>query len=340
MSNLRGMPQEQRLLLRHSPVERRRVMNRIAGKKAGYVRYAPLWKRIVKYKALILMILPAVIFFAVFSYAPMYGVVLAFKDYSISKGIMGSEWVGLYYFNRLFASERFWQVCANTLIISCLKLFFGFFPPIIFALLLNEIRTKWFKKLTQTASYLPYFISWIVLAGIIKEIFSANGVVNQIVTSFGGESQIWLSKKSYFRTILVATDIWKGFGWGSIIYISAMSSIDPQLYEAASLDGAGRFRRMFQITIPCLIPVITINLILSMGGILNAGFDQIFNLTNSSVKSVADIIDTYVYELGIQQRDYSLSTAVGLFKSVIAMFMVLLTNFIAKKINGEDYTLW
>lgn len=300
----------------------------------------PLWKRIVKYKALIIMILPAILFFAVFCYAPMYGVVLAFKDYSISKGIMGSDWVGLYYFERLFSSSRFFDVLKNTLVISLLKLIIGFFPPILFALLLNEIQTKWFKKLTQTASYLPYFISWIVMAGIIKEIFSANGVINQIVTGLGGEAQIWLSKKNYFRTILVSTDIWKGFGWGSIIYISAMSSIDPQLYEAASLDGAGRLKKMLHITLPCLIPVITINLILSMGGVLNAGFDQIFNLTNSSVKSVADIIDTYVYELGIQKRDYSLSTAVGLFKSVIAMVLVVGTNFIAKKINGEEYTLW
>lgn len=299
-----------------------------------------LMKRIKKYKALIIMILPAVLFFAVFCYVPMYGVVLAFKDYSISKGIMGSDWVGLYYFERLFSSSRFWGVLENTLIISVLKLVIGFFPPILFALFLNEIKNKRFKKLTQTASYLPYFISWIVMAGIVREMFSANGMVNQIVTAFGGNPQIWLSKKEYFRAILVGTDVWKGFGWGSIIYISALSGIDPQLYEAASLDGAGRFRKMLSITIPCLVPVITINLILSMGGVLNAGFDQIFNLTNSSVKSVADIIDTYVYELGIQNRDYSLSTAVGLFKSVIALIMVLGTNFAAKKINGEEYTLW
>ena len=226
---------------------------------------------------------------------------------------MGSDWVGLYYFQKLFSSSRFWSVLGNTLVISLLKLILGFFPPIIFALLLNEIKTPWFKKLTQTCSYLPYFISWIILAGIIKEIFSTNGVINQIVIAFG---------------------------WGSIIYISALSGIDPQLYEAAALDGAGRWKKMLYITLPGLIPVITINLILSMAGVLNAGFDQIFNLTNSSVKSVADIIDTYVYELGVQKRDYSLSTAVGLFKSVVALILILLTNFTAKKINGKDYTLW
>ena len=271
-----------------------------------------------------------VLYFIIFCYTPMYGILMAFKDYKISKGVMGSDWVGLYYFQKLFSSSRFWSVLGNTLIISLLKLILGFFPPIIFALLLNEIKTPWFKKLTQTCSYLPYFISWIILAGIIKEIFSTNGV----------EAQVWLSKKQYFRTILVSTDIWKGFGWGSIIYISALSGIDPQLYEAAALDGAGRWKKMHYITLPGLIPVITINLILSMAGVLNAGFDQIFNLTNSSVKSVADIIDTYVYELGVQKRDYSLSTAVGLFKSVVALILILLTNFTAKKINGKDYTLW
>lgn len=297
-------------------------------------------KSLKKYRVLLLMMLPALIYFAVFCYTPMYGVVMAFKDYKISKGIIGSEWVGLYYFEKLFSSARFWRVLGNTLIISFLKLVIGFFPPILFALLLNEIKVPWFKKLTQTCSYLPYFISWIVLAGIIKEVFSTNGVFNQIVTAFGGDAQVWLSKKQYFRAILVGTDIWKGFGWGSIIYISALSGIDPQLYEAASLDGAGRWKKMLYITLPGLIPVITINLILSMSGVLNAGFDQIFNLTNSSVKSVADIIDTYVYELGIQKRDYSLSTAVGLFKSVVALILIVGTNFTAKKINGEDYTLW
>lgn len=310
---------------------------RVKEKDLGKV---PLLKRVVKYRALLIMMVPALIFFVVFCYIPMYGVVLAFKDYSISQGIMGSDWVGLYYFERLFSSSRFWEVLRNTLWISLLKLVIGFFPPIMFALLINEVRVSWFKKLTQTASYLPYFISWIVMAGIIREIFSAHGVINQIITSFGGDAQIWLSKKDYFRFILVSTDIWKSFGWASIIYISAMSSINAQLYEAASIDGAGRFRKMLSITLPSLIPVITINLILSMGGILNAGFDQIFNLMNSSVKSVADIIDTYVYELGIQKRDYSLSTAVGLFKSIIAMIMVLGTNYVAQKINGEEFTLW
>ena len=299
-----------------------------------------LKRRIRKYWPLMVMMLPAILFFIVFCYQPMYGALLAFKDCKISEGILGSEWVGLEHFQRLFSSSTFWNVMRNTLCISALKLVFGFFPPIIFALLLKEVKFPWLRRVTQTCSYLPYFISWIIMAGILKEILSQNGVLNQIVGLFGGESQIWLSQPQYFWTILVVSEVWKSFGWNSIIYFSALSGIDEQLYEAASLDGATRLQKALRITLPLLIPVITINLILSMANILNAGFDQIFNLQNDSVSSVANIIDTYVYELGIQSRDYSLSTAVGLFKSVIAMILMVVTNFVAKKINGEDYTLW
>lgn len=299
-----------------------------------------LKKRIRKYWPLMIMMLPAILFFAIFCYQPMYGAILAFKDYKISQGIMGSDWIGFDHFMKLFSSRNFWQVMKNTLGISALKLIFGFFPPILFALLLKEIKIPLLRKITQTCSYLPYFISWIVMAGIMKEFLSQNGVLNQIVTLFGGEPQIWLSEPQYFWTILIVSEIWKGFGWGSIIYFSALSGIDQQLYEAAALDGASRLQRAVKITLPLLIPVITINLILSMANILNAGFDQIFNLQNDSVMSVARIIDTYVYELGVQSRDYGLSTAVGLFKSVIAFILMVVTNAIAKKINGEDYTLW
>lgn len=308
-------------------------------KKEVYVKES-LSRRVKRYWPLMIMMIPAVIYFLVFCYGPMYGVVLAFKDYKISRGIMGSDWVGLTYFKKLFSSPTFWSVMKNTVVISFLKLAIGFFPPILFALLLKEVKIPWLKKLTQTCSYLPYFISWIVMAGIIRELLSANGVVNQLVTMFGGKAQIWLSVKEYFRTILISTDVWKSFGWNSIIYFSALSAIDPQLYEAASLDGASRFKKAVYVTLPCLIPVITINLILSMANVMNAGFDQIFNLMNNSVADVGRIIDTYVYELGIQSRDYSLSTAVGLFKSVIALVMMVGTNFVAKRINGEDYTLW
>ncbi len=305
------------------------------------VRAGHLGRRIKRYAPLLLMMLPGMIFFIVFCYVPMYGVVLAFKDLKITQGIMGSPWVGLKYFEKLFETPKFWEVLQNTVFISALKLFFGFFPPIIFALLLNELRLKWFKKLAQTVSYLPYFISWIIMAGIIIDMLSANGIINQIVTFFGGPPKIiFLSKPEYFRTILVATDIWKGFGWGSIIYISSISTIDPTLYEAATVDGAGRFKQAIHVTLPCLIPVITIQLVLSMSGILNAGFDQIFNLINPSVSKVGEILDIYVYNLGIAGRNYSMSTAVGLFKSIVALILILGTNFVAGKLNGDDYTLW
>lgn len=301
---------------------------------------APFNKRIRKYWPLLLMMLPAIVLLIIFCYIPMSGILMAFEDYKIKFGLFGSEFVGLKHFRELFASKQFWQVISNTLYISVLKLVLGFFPPILFALLLKEIRIPWFRKLTQTFSYLPYFISWIIMAGIIREMFSTNGAFNQIIGLFGVQPQVWLSIKETFVPILVGTDIWKNFGWNSIIYFSALSAIDPVLYEAASLDGASRLKMATRITLPCLIPTITIQLILSMSGVMNAGFDQVFNLSNSAVTSVANIIDTYVYTLGIQQLNYSVSTAVGLFKSVIALLLMISTNWIAKKINGEEFTLW
>lgn len=299
-----------------------------------------LWRRIKKYRVLLFMLLPGIVYYIVFHYMPMCGITLAFKDFKIRKGIMASPWVGFDYFEKLFSSAKFWSVVENTLIISLLKLVCGFFPPIILAILLNETPGKRFRSVVQTVSYLPYFISWVVMAGIITDITSLNGPINAIIRAFGGEPVMWMAKKDTFRALLVITDIWKGFGWGSIIYFAALSGIDPQQYEAASLDGAGRLRRIWYITLPNLIPVITIQMILSMSGIMNAGFDQIFNMTNPAVSDVCDVIDTYVYSLGVQDRDYSMSTAVGLFKSVIALVMMLITNFAAKAMNGENYTLW
>lgn len=315
-------------------------MNQLLPAKKAKAAPSQLGKRMGKYWPLLVMMIPGVVLIIIFNYIPMSGILMAFENYKIKDGIFGSEFVGLEKFAELFASAQFWQVIQNTLFISILKLFLGFFPPILFALMLKEIKIPWYRKLTQTFSYLPYFISWIIMAGIIKEMFSTNGVFNQIIGLFGVEPQVWLSIKSTFVPILVGTDIWKNFGWNSIIYFSALSGIDPVLYEAASLDGANRLQLATRITLPCLIPTITIQLILSMSGVMNAGFDQVFNLSNSAVASVANIIDTYVYTLGIVQVNYSMSTAVGLFKSVIALILMVGTNWIAKKINGEEFTLW
>nr|WP_145156419.1 ABC transporter permease subunit [Paenibacillus terrae] len=297
-------------------------------------------KKIKQYRVLLLMIVPAVIYYMIFNYAPMYGVLLAFKDFKITQGILGSPWVGFKHFKMIFEDPYFYTVLRNTLIICVYKLLFGFPVPILFALMLSEITSTKFKRVVQTVSYLPHFISWVVLGGIFFTIFSLDGPVNMIVHLFGGEKALFLADERYFRTILVVTSIFQGFGWGSIIYFAALSNIDPQLHEAAVMDGAGRFQRMFHISIPMLAPVIAIMLILSMSGILDAGFDQIFNMYNVKVYNVADIIDTYVYRKGLVEMDYSYATAVGLFKSVIALILIVTVNTIVKRLGGKEHALW
>ncbi|WP_339323536.1 ABC transporter permease subunit [Paenibacillus sp. FSL W8-0194] len=297
-------------------------------------------KKIKQYRILLLMMVPAVIYYIIFNYAPMYGVLLAFKDFKITQGILGSPWVGFKHFEMIFEDPYFYTVLRNTLMISVYKLLFGFPVPILFALMLSEITSTKFKRVVQTVSYLPHFISWVVLAGIFFTIFSLDGPVNMIVHLLGGEKTLFLADERYFRTILVVTSIFQGFGWGSIIYFAALSNIDPQLHEAAVMDGAGRFQRMFYISIPMLAPVIAIMLILSMSGILDAGFDQIFNMYNVKVYNVADIIDTYVYRKGLVEMDYSYATAVGLFKSVIALILIVAVNTVVKRLGGKEHALW
>jgi len=286
------------------------------------------------------MLMPGMAFFIIFHYTPMYGVTLAFKDFRFIDGILGSPWVGLKYFRKAFADPSFYKVLRNTVFISFYKLLFGFPVPILFALLLSELPGTRFKKVVQTVSYLPHFISWVILAGIFITIFSLDGPINGVRRFLGMKQVVFLAGRSYFRSILVVTDIWQSFGWNSVIYFAAISGIDPELHEAAHLDGASRFQRTVRITLPLLSPVIAILLILRMGSILNAGFDQIFNMYNASVYEVADIIDTYVYRKGLVEMQYSLSTAVGLFKSGIALILIVTTNQIVKLLGGEEYTLW
>jgi len=292
------------------------------------------------YIPLYLLLIPGIIYFIIFCYTPMYGIIIAFKDYKLLEGIIGSPWVGFKQFKEIFSDSYFYTVFRNTLVISLMKLLFGFPVPILFAVLLNEVRLLGFKKLVQTASYLPHFISWIALAGILKSFLSLDGVVNTIIEFLGMERTIFLAQAEYFRAVLVISDIWKSFGWGAIIYFAAIAGIDESLYEAASIDGATRLQRIRHITIPSISYIIVIMLILSMASILDAGFDQIFNLYNSSVMEVSDIIDTYVYRVGIQDLKYSLSTAIGIFKSVVALVLILVTNWLAKKIDKDYNTLW
>lgn len=291
-------------------------------------------------KYLYLLILPGIVWFIIFCYIPMYGVQIAFKDFSMAKGIEVSPWVGFLQFETLFSAPTFPQVLRNTFIISILKLIFSFPAPIILALLLNELRQVKFKKVVQTVLYLPHFISWVVLAGLLSTfLHPTTGFVNEILTKVFGMKPInFLAEKSMFRGVLIITDIYKGMGWGTIVYLAALSSVDVEQYEAAVVDGANKWQQVWHITLPAIRSVMVILFILSLGNILSAGFDQIFNLYNSSVYEVADIIDTYVYRQGIVSTKYSLSSAAGLFKSLVALVLITLTNYAARLLGEEG--LW
>ena len=283
-----------------------------------------------------LLLIPVVAWYLIFCYYPMYGVVLGFKDYLPKDGILGSEWVGFEHFQWLFETDGFTRALKNTIIISLLKLLFCFPAPIILSLFINEVQAKIFKKSIQTAIYLPFFISWVVMAGIIYNILAVNGgIVNNILVALGLERKSFMTDPNWFYPILLIAEIWKGAGWGTVIYIAAISGISPDLYEAASLDGCGRFKKMWYITLPSISPVIIMMFIMQIGNILNAGFDSIFNLYNVSVYSVADILDTYAYTIGIGQGLVEKGTALGLFKAVINFVILLASNAIIKKITGQ-----
>lgn len=304
-------------------------------------RVVKYFKTMVKMRYYYLLFLPVFIYFIVFHYAPMYGVTLAFKDFSISKGILGSPWVGFKHFQKLFAGYDFYQILSNTLRISILKILIGFPVPIILALLLNEIYKKNFKKVVQTISYLPHFISWVILGGLIIEMLSpSRGVVNYILTLFGTKPIYFLTSPEWFVPIVIITHVWQSAGWSSVIYLAAIAGIDAEQYESAYIDGATRYQRVKYITVPSIMPTIAILFILGLGNILNAGFDQIFNLYNPSIYSVADIFDTYVYRTGLANMQYSFTTAIGLFKNGIGMILILGANYLVKRFGNKDYGVW
>jgi putative aldouronate transport system permease protein len=294
---------------------------------------------LVRHRYLLLLLLPGIAYFIIFRYIPMYGIVLAFKDFDVNKGILFSPFVGLKYFRRFFEMSAIGHVFWNTIRISALRMLVGFPAPIILALLLNELKGMAFKRTVQTISYLPYFLSWIVVAGLITEILSpSRGVVGFIGNLFNVRVGVLLTSKVAFVPILLISDVWKGVGWGTVIYLATISTINPELYEAAIMDGARRFRQAINITLPGLIAVITILAVLTVGNILNGGFDQIFNLYNPAVYEVADILDTYIYRVGLAGFEYSFATAVGLSRNLIAFALVLGTNLIVRKFS--DYALW
>lgn len=279
-----------------------------------------------RYRYVYLLILPAIVFFIIYHYIPIYGITIAFKRYNAVKGILGSPWAGLTHFTRMFSTPEFFRVFRNTLVISLGKLIFAFPAPIIFALVINEIRHIRTKRVVQTISYLPHFMSWVVAAGIFREFLGLRGPLNAFLGLFGADPHLFLTDQQLFVPILIVTEIWHNVGWGSIIYLSAITSIDPQLYEAAEIDGAGRISRILHITLPSIVPAIVILFLLRVGHIMNAGFDQVFNLYNPLVYKVGDIIDTYVYRVGLGNLDFSYATAIGIFKNVLGLILLVVVN--------------
>lgn len=295
--------------------------------------------RIKNDRFLYLLVIPGMIYFLIFCYLPMYGVVIGFKDYFPSMGLEGvftSKWVGFAHLEKFIGSPYFSTVMLNTVIISLLKLIFGFPAPILLALMLNEIKSLAFKKITQTISYLPYFISWVIVGGLIVSLLSVNrGPVNELIKAMGMEPVRFIGNEKYFRSLIVISDIWKNVGWGSIIYLAGIVNINPELYEASICDGANKLRQIWHITLPGIMNMITIMLIFAVGGLLNAGFEQILLLYDPSVYSVGDIIDTYVYRVGLMSGEFAYGTAVNLFKSVLSLILILGANYAARKFDQE-----
>lgn len=271
------------------------------------------------------------LFLILFSFIPMFGIIMAFQDYIPTKGILGSPWVGLDNFKYMLEIPDSMSILKNTLIIAIGKIILSTIVPITFALLLNEIRIKWAKKTIQTVVYLPHFLSWAVLAVVVANIFSFEGPVNAFLGMFGIKPTLFLASNTWIRPILIGTDVWKEFGYGSIVYLAALTGIDSGLYEAAAIDGANRFKQLINITIPGILPIIMLMTAINLGNILNAGFDQVFNLYNPIVYETADIIDTYVYRVGLVGMQYSFATAVGLLKSVVGCILLVSANQLSKK---------
>jgi len=282
---------------------------------------------------LYLLVLPVVIYYIIFIFGPMYGAIIAFKDFSPAKGILGSNWVGFKHFTNFFSSPNFKVVMYNTLNISLKSILFGFPVPIIFALLLNEIKNKKFSSVIKTVSYFPHFVSLVVICAMIKTFVSNNGLIGEFINSFTGGKTSLLNDSKYFVSILVTSDIWQQFGWNSIIYLAAIAGIDQQLYEAAQIDGAGRFKQLLHVTLPGILPTVMLLLIMRMGSVMTVGYEKILLLSNDMILDKAEVISTYVYRLGLQNFQYSFSTAVGLFNSAINILFVLTANKISKKLT-------
>ncbi|WP_239551447.1 ABC transporter permease [Paenibacillus elgii] len=289
-----------------------------------------------KYWQLYCMVAPGVLFFLLFKYVPIMGSVIAFQDYNIYKGITGSEFVGFKHFLTLFTYPEFTRILSNTILISIYQLIFGFPAPIILALLLNEVRKMWFKRTVQTIVYLPHFLSWVIVGGLVINVLSPNyGIINDLLEYLGFTRIFFMQQPEYFRSIVVASGIWKEVGWNTIIYLAALASINPELYEAADVDGAGRLRKIVSITIPSLLPTIMILFLLRIGNLLELGFEQIYMLLNPLVAEKGQILDTYIYSIGLLGGQFSYTTAIGIFKSVVGLILILGFNQISKRVTGQ-----
>ncbi|WP_152392982.1 ABC transporter permease [Paenibacillus guangzhouensis] len=295
-------------------------------------------KDIRKNPWLYIMLTPVLLYFTVFNYYPMYGALIAFKDFSPRLGIMGSPWVGWEHFESFFQGIYFWRIIKNTLLISIYELIFAFPAPLILALLLNEVRKTLFKRTVQTLTYMPHFISLVVVCGIIKEFTMSDGIINDLFSFFGWERVSMLLESEYFRTIFISSGIWQNIGWGTIIYLAALAGIDQEQYEAARMDGASRWKQMLHVTLPGILPTIIILFILEMGRIMNVGGEKIILLYNPSIYDTADVISSYVYRMGLQEFDYSFGSAVGLFNSAINFTLVICSNWLSRKMNNTS--LW
>ncbi len=299
---------------------------------------AQRWKKIKRSRWLYVLIALPILYYIIFCYAPMYGVLIAFKDYKIAKGVWGSPWVKFKWFEKFLFDEYFWKLVRNTLMLNLYGLVWGFPIPILLALMLNEVRHSKFKRIVQTVSYLPHFISTVVICGMLHNFLSLDGVINQLIAFLGFDKIQFLILPEWFRTVFTASGIWQSCGWNSIIYLAALTAVDSQLVEAAEIDGANRFQRIWHVTLPAITPTISIMLIMQLGRMMTLGYEKIILLYNGMTYETADTISTYVYRRGILKADYSYSTAVGLFQTVVGLIFLTTSNMLSKKLS--ETSLW
>ncbi len=296
-----------------------------------------LWRYMWKFKALYFLSLPGICYFLLFKYVPLTGSIIAFQDYNIFSGFTGSPWVGFEHFQKMFAHSDFLRILGNTILIGLYDLVFGFPAPIVLALLMNELRVMVYKRIIQTVVYMPHFLSWVIISGIAVGILSpSTGAVNHFIAWLGFEPIYFLGEESYIRTILVGSGIWRDVGWGTIIYLAALAGINPELYEASEIDGANRWKQTLAITLPSLLPTITILFLLKIGDFLDFGFERVWVFLNPLNSNNGEILDTYIYRVGLLNQQYSYTTAIGLFKSVVGLALIMVGNTLSKKATGES----